>query len=150
GGRWNKDKKETYLARRSTLNGNVFEACSPKVDDNGRPKNQDYVARDGSEVTDLTPTGLAEPLPPKCGLLFRGTNWGTRLEWKPSDDHLIYAGLDRGYKSGGFASGGIGDYKPERIWAYTLGSKSEFLDQRLQLNLEAFFYNYTDMQLTLI
>jgi iron complex outermembrane receptor protein len=76
--------------------------------------------------------------------------WGSALEWRPADGHLLYVGIDRGYKSGGFQLGGVGEYGPERIWAYSAGSKSELLDGRLQLNLEAFFYNYSDMQIALI
>ena len=145
GGRWNKDHKKTYLAQRRNLDGIIYEACEPRAD------KQNWSGRDPSTVTEFTPSGFATPdLPSSCSLLFRGTSWGSRLEWKPADDHLLYAGIDRGYKSGGFASGGFGTYKPEKIWAYTVGSKSEFFDQRLQLNLEGFFYNYTDMQLTLL
>jgi len=150
GGRWVKDHKRTYLAQRRTLEGVIFEACAPRLNDQGEPANLDYVGRDFSQVTELTPTGLVQGVLPKCSLTFRGQEWGSRLEWKPADEHLLYAGIDRGYKSGGFASGGIGNYAPEKIWAYTLGSKSEFFDQRLQLNLEGFVYNYQDMQLTLL
>jgi iron complex outermembrane receptor protein len=150
GGRFNKDHKRTYLAQRRTLEGVIFEACSPKLNAQGQPSGTDYVSRPDNLVTELTPTGLAEPLPHSCGLTFRGTMWGSRLEWKPMDDHLLYAGIDRGYKAGGFASGGIGNYVPEKIWAYTLGTKSEFFDQRLQVNVEGFVYNYQDMQLTLL
>ena len=44
----------------------------------------------------------------------------------------------------------MGEYEPEQIWAYAAGRKSEFFDQRLQLNLEGFFYRYQDMQIALI
>jgi iron complex outermembrane receptor protein len=98
----------------------------------------------------LTPSGLSVDPLPTCSATFRGKTWGSRLEWKPADAFLWYAGIDRGYKSGGFASGGVGTYKPEKIWAYTLGTKNEFFDSRLQVNLEGFFYNYTDMQLALL
>jgi iron complex outermembrane receptor protein len=143
GGRWNKDHKRTYLAQRRNLDGLIYEACAPKAD------RSNYVGRVGP-VTEVTPTGFAEPLPHSCGETFRGTMWGSRLEWKPTDDYLLYAGIDRGYKAGGFASGGIGTYRPEKIWAYTLGTKTEFFDQRLQLNLEGFVYNYQDMQIALL
>jgi iron complex outermembrane receptor protein len=150
GGRWNKDHKTTYLAQRRTLEGVIFEACSPRLNDQGLPSGSDYVGRPFTQVTELTPSGFAADRLPTCGLTFRGTMWGSRLEWKPADEFLFYAGIDRGYKSGGFASGGLGTYVPEKIWAYTLGGKSEFFDQRLQLNLEGFVYNYQDMQLTLL
>jgi iron complex outermembrane receptor protein len=37
---------------------------------------------------------------------------------------------------------------PETIDAYELGAKSEFLDHRLKLNAAAFYYDYTNIQLT--
>ncbi len=39
-------------------------------------------------------------------------------------------------------------YEPEFIDAITLGSKNRFMDNRLQLNLEAFHWSYEDQQLT--
>jgi iron complex outermembrane receptor protein len=140
GGRWNKDHKRAYLGVRNDPVSR-FEACEPKG------TGDQYRRGSGSGTT---PEGISEDLPNHCGLTFRGTMWGSRLEWRPSDPFLFYAGIDRGYKSGGFASGGIGSYKPERIWAYSLGAKSELFDQRLQLNIEGFVYNYTDLQLALL
>ena len=40
--------------------------------------------------------------------------WGSVLEWRPADGHLLYVGIDRGYKSGGFGLGGVGEYGPEK------------------------------------
>jgi iron complex outermembrane receptor protein len=131
GGRWIKDRKRSFLSARNEA---TYEACESR--------------NDGLEFRQEV-AGIDPPLP-GCDLTDRGTTWGARLEWRPADDHLLYAGIDRGYKSGGFGTGGVGTYDPEKIWAYTLGSKSEFLDNRLQLNLEGFFYAYDSMQLALI
>jgi iron complex outermembrane receptor protein len=128
GGRWIKDRKRSFLKRR---NAEEFQACEGLLN-RGRPG-----------------PGL-DPILPSCDLTDRGTAWGARLEWRPLEGHLVYAGIDRGFKSGGFSSGGVGEYKPEKIWAYTLGTKSEFFDSRLRINLEGFFYAYQDMQLALI
>jgi iron complex outermembrane receptor protein len=77
--------------------------------------------------------------------------WGTGLDWRPfGDDHLLYAKLDRGYRSGGFRAGTVGTYEPEKIWAYAAGTKSEFFDQRLRMNLEGFVYNYQDLQIVIL
>jgi iron complex outermembrane receptor protein len=141
GGRWNKDHKEAYLGVKNDTIG-AYEACEP------RGVGLAYGNRVGTKYPE--PEGFSQDLPNHCGLKFRGTMWGSRLEWRPSDPFLLYAGIDRGYKAGGFASGGIGNYLPEKIWAYSAGAKSEFFDSRLQLNLEGFAYNYTDMQLALL
>jgi iron complex outermembrane receptor protein len=136
GGRWIRDRKRTSL----------FRYAENPID-----INQIFLGCDGSLSYD--PTGGGRPgLPsPWCGETFRGRTWGAGLDWRPfGDDHLLYAKLDRGFKSGGFRSGQRGTYLPEKIWAYAAGSKSEFFDARLQLNLEGFFYNYQDMQLVVV
>jgi iron complex outermembrane receptor protein len=132
-GRWIKDHKRSYLSR---LVQREFEAC---------------VGREGFNVTELPDGGLLLPaLLPECELTDRGTTWGSALEWRPADGHLLYIGIDRGFKSAGFQLGGVGEYGSEKIWAYSAGSKSELFDGRLQLNLEGFFYRYYDMQIALI
>ncbi len=128
GGRWIKDRKESFLSR---IAGDM-EVCNGEL---GRI---------------LVGNRSVFPPAPTCAATFRGTSWGSRLEWRPIEDHLIYAGIDRGHKAGGFGLGGTGTYAPEKIWAYTLGSKSEFWDRRVQINLEGFFYAYRDMQIALI
>ena len=59
---------------------------------------------------------------------------------------LLYASLETGYRAGGFNA--FNQYNPESITAYTLGSKNRFLDNRLQLNVEAFYWKYRDQQLS--
>lgn len=59
---------------------------------------------------------------------------------------LLYASIETGYRAGGFNA--FNTYNPENITAYTLGSKNRFLDNRLQLNIEAFYWKYRDQQLT--
>ncbi len=141
GGRWVKDEKQTRLLRNlfiGTPNSNTFVGCTGPLGFRSTP---------GGDAGDLLP-GRANS---DCELTFRGTSWGAGLDWRPfGGDHLLYANIDRGYKSGGFRTGGRGEYKPEKIWAYALGSKSEFLGQRLQLNIEGFFYAYEDMQLVVL
>lgn len=69
------------------------------------------------------------------------------LEFDVTSRNLVYASVESGYRSGGFsAAAGFETYQPEYITAYTLGSKNRFFDNRLQLNLEAFWWNYTDQQ----
>lgn len=66
------------------------------------------------------------------------------LDYQVSPSSLLYAKVDKGYKSGGFTS--INAYGPERVISYEIGSKNRFLDNSLQLNLSAFRYDYTDQQ----
>ena len=72
------------------------------------------------------------------------------LSYEANDDLLLYASMARGFKSGGFnLFGGPAQksYDPEYLWSYEAGIKSDWLDRRLRLNVGAFFYDYTDLQL---
>ncbi|MDB5579239.1 MAG: TonB-dependent receptor [Bradyrhizobium sp.] len=62
---------------------------------------------------------------------------------------LFYASYETGYRSGGFNSAaGFETYQPEYINAFTVGLKNRFLDNRLQLNLEGFYWKYRDQQVS--
>jgi iron complex outermembrane receptor protein len=66
---------------------------------------------------------------------------------------MIYATVGTGFKAGGFfpaivTSTTTNSYKPETITSWTLGSKNRFLDNSLQLNAEAFYWNYKDKQVS--
>lgn len=71
------------------------------------------------------------------------------LSFEIDRDHLVYGSATRGYRSGGFSLRGltlIEPYKSERVTAYEIGSKNEFLDRRLTLNLAAYVNKYKDLQ----
>ncbi|MGV7121965.1 TonB-dependent receptor [Sphingopyxis sp. 550A] len=78
------------------------------------------------------------------------------LDFKLTDDNLLYASYSRGYKSGGinpplqpiFAV--PESFKPEQVDAFEIGSKNTFGNGALQLNLTAFYYKYKDLQLSKI
>lgn len=78
------------------------------------------------------------------------------LDFKITDDNLLYASYSRGYKSGGinpplqpiFAV--PESFKPEQVDAFEIGSKNTFGGGALQLNLTAFYYKYKDLQLSKI
>lgn len=69
------------------------------------------------------------------------------VEYDLTDDSLLYATYSTGFKAGGINNPTTNDfYKPEELAAIELGSKNRFLDNRLQTNLAAFYYDYTDYQ----
>lgn len=71
------------------------------------------------------------------------------LEYDILPRSMAYASVETGYRSGGFnGAAGFETYDPEYITAYTLGLKNRFFDNRLQLNLEAFLWEYTDQQVS--
>ena len=69
------------------------------------------------------------------------------VEFDVAPRSLLYASVETGYRSGGFAASvGHETYQPEYITAYTVGSKNRFFGNRLQLNLEGFLWNYRNQQ----
>jgi iron complex outermembrane receptor protein len=70
-----------------------------------------------------------------------------RLEYRTSEDVLLYGSFAQGFKSGIFLSGQMSPVlEPENVDAWELGMKGLFLDRRLQFNTAAFYYDYTDLQ----
>ncbi len=71
-------------------------------------------------------------------------------------DIMAYVGYSRGFKSGLFNPVVLpGDpidepADPETLDAYTIGLKSEYLEHRLRVNIEGFYYDYSNIQVTQI
>jgi outer membrane receptor protein involved in Fe transport len=85
------------------------------------------------------------------------------LDWKPREDTLVYASYARGYKGGGSnppradINTAVIQYQPlpelfepEYVNAFEIGSKNTFHDGRVRLNATAFYYDYTDYQVSQI
>jgi iron complex outermembrane receptor protein len=77
--------------------------------------------------------------------------WRAAADWNPTSTNMVYASVETGFKAGGFyldasVPKGSSQFRPEKVIAYTIGSKNRFLDNKLQLNLEAFYYVYQDQQ----
>lgn len=74
------------------------------------------------------------------------------LDYRPNDDMTLYVSASRGFKAGGFgsggglATGGANTFEPEYVWNYEAGMKSRWLDNRLQANVTVFHADYTDLQ----
>lgn len=75
--------------------------------------------------------------------------WHAGLDWQVTPSNLLYANYETGFKAGGFFfSADANTYKPEKIEAYTIGSKNRFLHNKIQLNIEAFYWRYSDQQIS--
>jgi iron complex outermembrane recepter protein len=73
------------------------------------------------------------------------------LDYKFTPDIFGYVTVTQGFKSGGFNIGvDQPAFKPEKIWDYEAGLKSTFLNQRLQVNIAAFHYNYSNLQVSIV
>jgi iron complex outermembrane receptor protein len=75
------------------------------------------------------------------------------LDYKVSENLLLYVSYSKGFKSGGFTQrvfppeAVIPDFGPERVTAYETGMKSELLDRRLRFNVAAFQSDYSGLQI---
>ncbi len=82
-------------------------------------------------------------------LEFNRLNWRAGVETDLSATSFLYATVSTGFKAGGFfPAAGDNSFKPETLTAYSIGSKNRFLGNRLQVNLELFYWKYKDKQVT--
>ena len=73
------------------------------------------------------------------------------LDYDLAENSFAYARYSKGFKAGGFGDNVCGNvYQPETVNAYEVGVKNSFLDRHLTLNASAFFYNYDNMQVSVI
>ncbi|MDB5367566.1 MAG: hypothetical protein JWM77_3493 [Rhodospirillales bacterium] len=61
---------------------------------------------------------------------------------------MAYASATKGFKSGGYNATSTTNpaFRPEQVWAYEAGIKSDLMNRRLRLNAAMFYYDYTDLQ----
>jgi len=167
GGRYTRDEKRNKMLRFNPDGagqqvGASLQFCDgPAIDLVGRPA--PIPGLPDREVGD----GIPDEPTPWCQLTFRELTGEATLNYWPAEENLLYASIANGFKAGGFAVGesisrrenvfralafdpGLGRYDPENIWAFTLGSKNTFFDERLTLNFEGYFYNYRNQQLVLV
>jgi len=74
------------------------------------------------------------------------------LNWKPSRQALLYASVTKGFTAGGFNTDAsslaalITPFNPETVINREIGLKSQWLDNRLRVNLSVFDMRYRDKQ----
>ena len=68
------------------------------------------------------------------------------------DDGIFgYATYSQGFKSGGFNFGYLQEpFAPEKIKDYEVGLKADLFDRRLRANIAGFWYDYTNLQVTVV
>lgn len=74
------------------------------------------------------------------------------VEYDLTPQSMAYATVQSGYLVGGYTAADINSsfpksFKQEELTAYVAGVKNRFLDNRLQINNEIFYYDYRDYQL---
>lgn len=78
---------------------------------------------------------------------FNSVTWKAGAEFDVGPHSMAYANASTGFKSGGFYSAPPpNSYDPEKMTAFDAGIKNRFFDNRLQVNIEAFYWKYKDHQ----
>lgn len=109
--------------------------------------------REWSGVSSLVNIGL-DTIPQQTReASWSNVSWRAALDYRIDDDKLVYFSVNRGYKAGGFNGGAVSNevelnpYDQEELTAYEVGFKSDLLENRVRLNLTAFYYDYKDIQI---
>ncbi|MCX7284279.1 MAG: TonB-dependent receptor, partial [Novosphingobium sp.] len=117
-----------------------------------------YTREEKSQLTSTASGGLPGPIQPALGTPFTGDltfekfTWKAGIEFDAGPASLVYANVATGFKSGGFfvAQPPANTFAPETLTAYTVGAKNRFFGNKLQLNIEAFYWDYKDQQITFV
>ena len=74
------------------------------------------------------------------------------LEWDMNDSTMVYGSASTGAKAGGFDArgnpAGNFEFEDESVTAFEIGSKSNLLDGRVEVNTAIFYSNYEDLQVS--
>ncbi len=84
------------------------------------------------------------------------------LSWQPDRDNMVYASASKGFRPGGLNVGvgticignlnalGLsavpGQYASDNLWSYELGTKNQFLDHKLEVDMSLFYINWNNIQ----
>ncbi|MCW1402934.1 TonB-dependent receptor [Novosphingobium sp. MW5] len=102
-----------------------------------------YVDNDPSTSFPLVPTVTSEDKTDQA-------TWRVSIDQDIGPDAMVYASYNRGFKSGGFNGFNPTNppYQPEKIDAYEIGLKSELANRTIRFNPSAFYYKYSQIQIT--
>lgn len=82
----------------------------------------------------------------------KAPNWTIGLDYRPTDNLMLYAKVTRGYKAGGFNGYAVFEttrtFQPEFVTDYEAGFKSDFNlnGMRGRFNVNGFWMDYKDIQ----
>ncbi len=120
-------------------------------------------ARYSEETKDITSEGRiisGLPLLLQAYSQIQAEKGWSNISWRVVGDYqlaksaLVYASVATGFKSGGFtgsastAATASKPFNPENATTYEVGTKSEFFQRHLRLNVAGFYTDYKDLQVT--
>jgi len=124
----------------------------------------------GAQITYRVQTGFSTPNGPLTSKQdWDDVTWRVIANWRPNDSSLLFGSVTTGYKPGGFGSFAIegpscdedtpwglcvadpavdkvNDFGPETVTSYEVGYKGTIMSGRTQIGVNAFFYDYEDLQ----
>ncbi len=102
--------------------------------------------------------GISVPAPPYLGKPYTFDKTYSHIDWKAGIEHdvsatvMLYGVVQTGFQSGTFnavasedSPSGTNEVKPEQLRSYTIGMKSRWLDERLQINNELYYYDFHNL-----
>jgi iron complex outermembrane receptor protein len=107
----------------------------------------------------VTPNGCTTFGPTLNPTYYRGkldqnnVSWRVGADWHPVEGTLAYVTVSQGYKAGSFptlsatSTDQLAPVTQEALLAYELGVKSRFLENRLEVDGDVFYYDYSNKQL---
>ena len=94
--------------------------------------------------------GVLAPFPINSDNNWDKTIFESTLTYNFAEDHMVYARFSQGFRSGGFSNRGNDpqyiSFDPENANAGEIGTKNEFFDHRVQLNITEFYTVVQDTQ----
>ncbi|WP_162806312.1 TonB-dependent receptor [Sphingosinicella terrae] len=108
----------------------------------------------GAAIVSATGAPLVVAGPFSSDVTFSNLTGRFAIDYQVTDDFMVYAAFNRGFKSGVYnlpgysvATGApLPPVEPEELDAYSIGFKSEFWNRRIRLNVEGFYYDFTNIQ----
>ena len=104
-------------------------------------------------VENTSPKGVTIDAPFEGSVKDHRVDYKGGLEADLAPNSLGYFTVQSGYNEGGFSLvlaslPGGNEFKPEELTSYTFGVKNRFLDRRLQFNVEGYYYDYKNYQVS--
>ncbi|MFT7286942.1 MAG: iron complex outermembrane receptor protein [Halieaceae bacterium] len=170
---WNRTKGSysgwaTYVDLQFRISDQWDASVGVRYNDDEKEMSQEVLTdRNQSILGQAVQTGFTTPDGPVSDTQsWDEPTWRAIVNWRPMDNTLFYASITTGYKQGGFNSFSVdpggpfsgvealpGVHRPssfdsESVISYEIGYKATHLDGRSQLALNAFVYEYEDLQST--
>lgn len=148
---------DTKILFSETAYENSFSLCGTVIQSQLPPFISALCTGPGTASVPSAPSLTVTNLPIK----FSNFNYKARVEYDLSDANMVYASVSTGFRPG---DGGINSvnipgqlptlkltvFNAEKLTAFEIGSKNQFMDNRLILNAAAFYYNYSGYQTTFL